>query len=104
MPLYEYKTNGKERQMYNEILEDCGGDIELAQSRSQSKEVYKYWKIIGEKGKSVTSIEPILQAYGMEEENIDKLHIELTGQKRLQPKKKGEHLDKQQNQQLRYLN
>ena len=44
--LYEYKNNVKERQMYSEILEDCGGDIELAQSRSQAKEVYKYWKII----------------------------------------------------------
>lgn len=113
--LYEYKNNGKERQMYSEILEDCGGDIELAQSKSQPNNVYKYWKIIGENGKSVTRhperyqlnmigykvelfkcIEPIIQAYGMEEENMDKLYKELTGQKRLQPKKK-----KEEKQQLR---
>ena len=81
--LYEYKNNGKERQMYSEILEDCDGDIELAQSRSQAKYVYKYWKIIA-KGKSATihperyglnmteykkqlfkCIEPIIQPYGL---------------------------------------
>ena len=52
--------------------------------------------IIKYKVELLKCIEPILQAYGMEEETIDKLHIELTDQKRLQPKKKGEHLDKQQ--------
>ena len=111
--LYEYKNNGKERQMYSEILEDYGGDIELANSKSQEKHIYKYWKIIGRKGRSVTthpelyqlnmdkyreelfnSIEPILEAYGMREEELDELYVRLIGRKR--PKKNEDRMDKQQ--------
>ena len=81
--------------MYNEILEDCGGDVELAKSRSQEKHVYYYWKILAEE-RSVTihpemyplnmnkykeelfnCIEPILEAYGVKEEDLNKLHDEL---------------------------
>ena len=36
--LYKYKNNGREREMYSEILEDCGGDVELAKSRSRGLE------------------------------------------------------------------
>jgi hypothetical protein len=100
--LYEYKSNGKERQIYSEILKDCGGDIELAKSRSQANNVYEYWKILLKdedkkaEGKSVTihpemyqlnmdkyreelfnCIEPILEAYGMKEEELDQLWDEL---------------------------
>ena len=42
--LYDYKNNGKERQIYNEILEDCGS-IELTFSKSQEGTVHKYWKV-----------------------------------------------------------
>lgn len=94
--LYEYKNNGWQRQIYSEILEDCGSNIELANTKAQAKEVYRYWKITGEKGKSVTihpekhqlnivgykkelfnCIEPILQAYGMKEEEMKQLQIEV---------------------------
>ena len=30
--------------MDGEILEDCDGSVELAQTKSQTKNVYKYWK------------------------------------------------------------
>jgi len=43
--LYDYVSDGKEQEIYREILEDCGGSVELAQSRSQANHVYKYWKI-----------------------------------------------------------
>ena len=121
--LYEYKKNGKERQMWNEILEDCGGDVELAKSKSQTNNVYYYWKIIAKaKERSVTihlgkyplnidkyreelfkCIEPILEAYGMKEEGLDALYLELIGRKR--PKKKFEKTveDSQQQQRQQML-
>jgi DNA polymerase elongation subunit (family B) len=96
--LYDYKNNGGERQIYNEIVEDCSGNIELAKTKAQAKEVYRYWKIAGEKGKGKSAtmhpekyqlnttqykielfncIEPILQAYGMKEEEIKTLETEV---------------------------
>jgi hypothetical protein len=89
--LYEYTSNCKEQKIYREILEDCGGDVELAQSKSQGSNVYRYWKIQGVKGKgkSVTThperyqldiskyktelftcIKPILAAYGIKDFGI----------------------------------
>jgi hypothetical protein len=100
--LYEYKNNGIERRIYNEIVEDCGS-VELAQSRSQGKCVYRYWKVKA-KDRSATihpekyqlnmaeyrkelfnCIKPVLLAYGMKEgEEIDRLDDELVGhQKRI---------------------
>ena len=87
--LHDYGSNGWQRQIYDEILEDYGTD--LAQSKSQVGAVYRYWKIKG-KGRSVTilperyelnmtkykeelfiCVEPILQAYGVEEVELDRL-------------------------------
>ena len=39
-------------------MEDCRGSVELAQSKSQAKHVYRYWKIRGVKGKSDVTIHP----------------------------------------------
>jgi hypothetical protein len=95
--LYDYTSNGKEQKIYREILEDCGGNVELAQSKSQANNVYRYWKIQGKgKGKSVTihpekyeldiakyktelftCIKPILAAYGIKD--LEKLQTELIG-------------------------
>ena len=44
-PLYSYENNCIQRQIYNEILEDCNGDVELAKSKSEAGRVYKYWKV-----------------------------------------------------------
>jgi DNA polymerase elongation subunit (family B) len=95
--LYDYTSNGKEQKIYREILEDCDGDVELARSKSQAKHVYKYWKILGVKSKSVTihpekheldiekyktelftCIKPILAAYGIKD--LEKLRSELITQ------------------------
>ncbi len=103
-PLYEYENNCIGRQIYNENLEDCGS-VELAQSRSQAKCVYRYWKVKA-KGRSVTRhpekyelnmvkyreelftcVRPILQAYGMNKEGEPRLQEELTGQKQKQQKR-----------------
>ena len=66
-------------------MEDCGGSVELAQSKSQANNVYRYWKVQGVKSKPditihpekyqlniaklkeelFTSIKPILAAYGV---------------------------------------
>ena len=105
--LYDYASDGKEQEIYRENLEDCNGDVELAQSKSQANNVYEYWKILDENGKSVTihperyqlnmdkyreelfnCIEPILEAYGMKEEELDQLWGELIGRNR--PKKKAD--------------
>jgi hypothetical protein len=94
--LYDYTSNGKEQWIYREILEDCCGSVELAQSKSQAKYVYRYWKIRGVKGKSITihpekyqlditkykaklftCIKPILAAYGISARDLDKLQNEL---------------------------
>ena len=107
--LYDYKMNGKERQIYIEILEDCRGDIELAKSRSRANNVYEYWKILTE-GKSATihpetyplnmdkyreelfnCVKPILEAYGMNEKELIQLQDEL-----LILKKKNDPSDKHQ--------
>ena len=97
--------------MWNQILEECGEDSELAKSKSQAKGVYKYWKILDVKEeRSVTihpekyqlnmekykeelfnCIMPILEAYGMKEEELDELYLELIGQNR--PKKKQSSVD-----------
>jgi hypothetical protein len=34
--LYDYASDGMEQEIYREILEDCGGSVELAQSKSQA--------------------------------------------------------------------
>jgi len=93
--LYDYGNNGWQRQIYDEILEDCGP--ELAQSKSQEG-VYRFWKVKAEGRRSVTihperyqlnmmqyrkelftCVEPILQAYGIEENELDRLWDELVG-------------------------
>jgi DNA polymerase elongation subunit (family B) len=107
--LYDYKNDGIQQQIYKEILQDCGGDIDLAQSQSQSGNVYEYWKIIERvemktiekvtihpekyelnisryRKELFKCVEPILQAYGIPEIELDQLRNELTSdhqQKRL---------------------
>ena len=85
------------RQIYAEILEDAGGDVGIAQSKSQEG-VYRFWKVKAEGRRSVTihperyqlnmmqyrkelftCVEPILQAYGIEENELDRLWDELVG-------------------------
>jgi hypothetical protein len=103
--LYDYTSNGIQQKIYQEILEYCGDSVELAQSKSQAKQVYNYWKIRGVKGKSVTihpekyqldnakykaelftCIKPILATYGIGDAGR-KLRSELvkgnTGQAKL---------------------
>lgn len=112
--LYDYASDGKEQEIYREILEDCGGSVELAQSKSQAKQVYKYWKIRGVESKdkdrdrsigngkgSISSksitiypekyqldivkyreelfkcVKPILAAYTLSVEDLNKLQREL---------------------------
>lgn len=96
-PLYIHENNNIQRQIYNEILDDCHGDDDLARSKSQAGRVYKYWKVIAKK-KSVTihperyqldmekyrqglfnCIKPELEVYGMSESEIDQLEAELVG-------------------------
>jgi DNA polymerase elongation subunit (family B) len=93
--LYDYPRKGKEKTMWNEILEDCDGDRELAKAMAQADDTYYYYKIIAKK-KSITihpelyrrdtdkhrkelfkCIEPILEAYGVKEEELERLRNEL---------------------------
>lgn len=94
--LYDYKNNGIQRQIYNEILKDCGGSEELAQSRSQEGNVYEYWKVIVNGIETVTihqekyplnmvkyreelftCIQPILQVYGVNKDEMNQLRNEM---------------------------
>jgi DNA polymerase elongation subunit (family B) len=94
-PLYAYENNCIQRQIYNEILEDFNGDIDLAKSKSQAGSVYRYWKVVA-KNKSATihaeryqldikkyrhglfnCIRPELEVYGMNENKIMQLEDEL---------------------------
>jgi hypothetical protein len=106
--LYDYLTkdgrpsNVTQQKIYREILEDCGGDEQLAQLKSQATYVYKYYKVLKKvnlktktklkdyeaihpekyqlninkmKRELFTAIEPILDAYGIKD--LDKLRQEL---------------------------
>jgi DNA polymerase elongation subunit (family B) len=94
-PLYVYENKNIQSQIYNEILEDCNGDTDLAKSKSQAGRVYRYWKVTAKK-KSVTihpekhqldmekykqglfnCIRPELEVYGMSEIEINNLDAEL---------------------------
>jgi DNA polymerase elongation subunit (family B) len=113
-PLYEYEHNDEHRQIYDENLEDCGGNEEMAQLKSQGNCVYKFWKVKAEKRpvsmhpeKYELNMEkyreglfscaaPILRAYGMSEEEESRLQEQLTGQR---PKRKSKRRADQQQQQ-----
>ena len=43
--LYEHDRNCWQRYIFEEMIEDCDGDRELAKINSQPKSVYSYWKI-----------------------------------------------------------
>jgi DNA polymerase elongation subunit (family B) len=94
-PLYVHENNNIQSQIYNEILEDCNGDTDLAKCKSQAGRVYRYWKVTAKK-KSVTihpekhqldmekykqglfiCIRPELEVYGMSEIEINNLDAEL---------------------------
>jgi hypothetical protein len=100
-PLYAYQNNVVQKQIYDEILEECGNDVQLAHSKSEAGRVYHYWKVTAKtmKGKrSATihpqnqkydldmqkykeglfnSIRPILEVYDMDENQIALLYKEL---------------------------
>jgi hypothetical protein len=96
--LYDIKQDGWQKDVYNEICADNGGNTELAKSKSQANCVYQYWKINGSKGKNgkVTihpekhtlnipkykeelwkCIEPLLKVYGFAQTELEKLRDEL---------------------------
>jgi hypothetical protein len=98
-PLYTYKNNNIQKQIYEEILEECGNDTQLARSKSEAGHVYRYWKVTAKTGKGKRSatihpqkyeldmqkykqglfncIKPVLQVYGMNENQLAQLHNEL---------------------------
>jgi DNA polymerase elongation subunit (family B) len=94
-PLYEYQDKREQHQLYDENLEDCGGNVETAQSISQGKCVYEYWKVISDR-RSISRhpekyklnmkkyrkglfacVVPILRAYGISKEEELRLQTEL---------------------------
>jgi hypothetical protein len=96
--LYEIKQDGWQKDIYNEICAESGGNIELAKSKSQANCVYQYWKANDPKTKNGTvsihpemhmlniakykeelwkCIEPLLEVYGHAETEIEKLENEL---------------------------
>jgi DNA polymerase elongation subunit (family B) len=85
-PLYDIKQDGWQKDIYNEICADNGGNIELARSNSQADTVYRYWKVNDQKGKKNkvtthpeshmlnirkykedlwTCVRPLLEVYGL---------------------------------------
>jgi hypothetical protein len=97
--------------IYEEILQDCWGNKELANRRSPAERVYEYWKIIGEKDITIhpekhqldfwkyrdelfTCIRPILAAYSMKNDALNKLELEVVG-----PEEKGNKKKKKDKQQ-----
>jgi hypothetical protein len=88
-----------QKQIYEEILEECGNDTQLAHSKSEAGLVYRYWKVSTKtvKGKRSATIhpqkyeldmqkykeglfnciKPVLQVYGMNENQLAQLHNEL---------------------------
>ena len=98
-PLYTHKNNNIQKQIYEEILEECGNDTQLAHSKSEAGHVYRYWKVTAKTGKGKRSatihpqkyeldmqkykeglfncIKPVLQVYGMNENQLAQLHNEL---------------------------
>ena len=98
--LYEHDRNCWQRYIFEEMIEDCDGDRELAKINSYPKSVYSYWKIapIGGNGntKSCTMypdrytladrtyrrdlwscLEPILEVYGFDKDELLKLRSSL---------------------------
>jgi DNA polymerase elongation subunit (family B) len=89
--LYEYASNGRERKIYQEKIEDLDS-VESAQAASQANNVYRYWKVLDGGKSTITThpekyhvdflkykeelfncIEPILYAYGISRENLQRL-------------------------------
>jgi DNA replicative helicase MCM subunit Mcm2 (Cdc46/Mcm family) len=94
--LYEHDRNCWQNYIFEEMVEDCDGDRELAKINNHPKSVYSFWKItpIGHNGdkKSCTihpdryiladrsyrrdlwnCLEPILEVYGFDKEELLKL-------------------------------
>ena len=49
--MYEIKQDGWQKDIYNEICANNGGNIELAESKSQANCVYRFWKVNDPKSK-----------------------------------------------------
>ena len=98
--LYEHDRNCWQKYIFEEIVEDCAGDRELAKINCHPKSVHSFWKItlIGSKGdkKSCTMhperytladrsyrkdlwscLEPILEVYGFGKDELLKLRNSL---------------------------
>ena len=98
--LYEHDRNCWQRYVFEEMIEDCDGDRELAKINSYPKSVYSYWKIASISGnrnkKSCTMhpdrytladrtyrrdlwscLEPILEVYGFGKDELLKLRSSL---------------------------
>jgi DNA polymerase elongation subunit (family B) len=94
-PLYTHKNNNIQQQIYEEILEECGNDTQLAHSKSEAGHVYRYWKIKAKNRKATihpekyeldmqkykeglfNCIKPELEVFGMSESEISQLYNEL---------------------------
>lgn len=100
-PLYAYQNKVIQKQIYDEILEECGNDIQLAHSKSEAGRVYRYWKIKAKNRKATihpqkyeldmqkykeglfNCIKPVLEVYGISENEISQLYIELVNNNQL---------------------
>jgi DNA polymerase elongation subunit (family B) len=101
-PLSAYPNNGWQKQVFQEILEDCNGDHALAERKAQAHAIIPYWKIIpvGEgKNRKVWAthperytldkvyyknmlwgrVKPILDSYLFTKEECRRLQAELVG-------------------------
>jgi DNA polymerase elongation subunit (family B) len=93
--LWEYKNDVKQKKIYKEILEDCNGDKNIAQGKSQAEQIWRYWKVKA-KGKSFTlhperyqidmekyrdelfnTIEPTLETFGVDKIMMEDLRHDL---------------------------
>jgi DNA polymerase I len=97
--LYDFKQNGWQKDIYNEICADSGGTVELAKSKSAANLVYRFWKVqnqIGAKGITVTMhpeshmlnirkykeelwtcVKPLLEAYGLDKNELSTFENEM---------------------------
>jgi hypothetical protein len=98
--LYEYKKNCWQKYIFDEKIEDCGGDRVLAELSTEAKSIHSFWKIVPNdrtdyKKRCTTHperytldvgtykmelwncIEPIIQAYGFSIDECTGIRSEL---------------------------
>lgn len=74
-PLSQYPKNGWQRQIFNEVLEDCKGDLNLAEQKTKAHTVIKFWRIkptVDKEGKrKVWTCHP--ERYSVDEQDAKRL-------------------------------